>query len=47
VIAKLYLYDVWLVDRLYRIVAFTVLGALLLVASWIYSRWDKGARPNS
>ncbi len=30
VIAKLYLYDVWLLGRLYRTIAFVALGALLL-----------------
>jgi uncharacterized membrane protein len=38
VVAKLYLYDVWLLVRLYRIVAFGVLGALLLLTSYVYSR---------
>lgn len=38
VIAKLYLWDVWFLDRLYRMSAFGALGILLLAASWIYSR---------
>jgi hypothetical protein len=38
VVAKLYLYDVWLLVRLYRIVAFGALGALLLLTSYVYSR---------
>lgn len=38
VIAKLYLWDVWFLDRLYRMTAFGGLGVLLLAASWIYSR---------
>jgi uncharacterized membrane protein len=38
VIAKLYLYDVWLLVRIYRIAAFGVLGALLLLTSYVYSR---------
>jgi uncharacterized membrane protein len=38
VIAKLYLYDVWLLVRIYRIVAFGALGALLLLTSYVYSR---------
>jgi len=37
VVAKLYLYDVWLLVRLYRIVAFGALGALLLLTSYVYS----------
>ncbi len=39
VVLKLYLYDVWLLDRLYRISAFVALGILLLAASYLYSRW--------
>ena len=54
VIAKLYLYDVWLLVRIYRIVAFGALGALLLLTSYVYSRnrasienwWnERNARP--
>ncbi|MCW5976809.1 MAG: DUF2339 domain-containing protein [Bryobacteraceae bacterium] len=39
VVLKLYLYDVWLLGRFYRIWAFAVLGALLLAVSFIYSRY--------
>ena len=45
VIAKLYLIDVWVLARIYRITAFVGLGALLLVASYIYSRSDKRTTP--
>src|SRR3981189_1998834 len=38
VVAKLYLYDVWLLVRIYRIAAFGILGALLLLTSYVYSR---------
>jgi uncharacterized membrane protein len=38
VVAKLYVWDVWSLDRVYRITAFLGLGGLLLFASWIYSR---------
>jgi uncharacterized membrane protein len=38
VITKLYLWDVWFLERLYRMTAFAGLGVLLLAASWIYSR---------
>jgi len=38
VVAKLYLYDVWLLNHIYRISAFVALGLLLLTASYIYSR---------
>jgi uncharacterized membrane protein len=38
VVAKLYLYDVWLLVRIYRIAAFGALGALLLLTSYVSSR---------
>lgn len=38
VVAKLYLYDIWLLARFYRISAFVALGIILLAASYIYSR---------
>jgi uncharacterized membrane protein len=38
VILKLYFSDIWLLARVYRIAAFTGLGALLLVTSYLYSR---------
>jgi uncharacterized membrane protein len=39
VVLKLYLYDIWQLDRFYRISAFVALGVLLLAASYLYSRW--------
>lgn len=39
VIAKLYLYDVWQLTRFYRTSIFVALGVLLLVASYVYSRF--------
>ncbi|MDO8585951.1 MAG: DUF2339 domain-containing protein [Armatimonadota bacterium] len=36
VIVKAFLNDVWLLERLYRIIAFVGLGALLLLASYVY-----------
>ena len=39
VVAKLYLYDVWLLVRIYRIAAFGLLGGLLLITSYLYSRY--------
>jgi uncharacterized membrane protein len=39
VVVKLYLYDVWLLVRIYRIAAFAALGALLLITSYLYSRY--------
>ena len=38
VIAKLYLYDIWQLNYTARITAFVVLGILLLLASFLYSR---------
>jgi uncharacterized membrane protein len=50
VVVKLYLYDVWLLELVYRMAAFAGLGALLLLMSYLYSRhrvtieswWRKG-----
>ena len=39
VILKLYLYDVWNLATIYRVVAFGALGALLLLTSFLYSRF--------
>jgi hypothetical protein len=39
VVAKLYLYDVWQLGLFYRMAAFAALGVLLLVMSYVYSRW--------
>ena len=39
VIAKLYLLDVWSLSRGFRITAFLALGALLLLVSYLYSRF--------
>jgi uncharacterized membrane protein len=38
VVAKLYLVDVWVLGRLFRIAAFLALGVLLLALSYLYSR---------
>jgi len=38
VVAKLYLVDVWVLGRLFRITAFLALGMLLLALSYLYSR---------
>jgi hypothetical protein len=38
VVLKLYLYDVWLLGAFYRMAAFAILGAMLLVMSYLYSR---------
>lgn len=39
VLLKLYFYDVWRLQRIYRVLAFAVLGALLLASSFLYSRY--------
>jgi len=38
VVAKLYASDVWQLGRPFRIAAFLVLGAVLLLVSYVYSR---------
>ena len=39
VVGKLYLYDVWLLGQFCRMAAFAILGVLLLVMSYFYSRF--------
>lgn len=39
VIAKLYVFDVWQLERVYQIIAFVILGLLLLSTSFLYSRF--------
>jgi uncharacterized membrane protein len=39
VILKLYLYDIWLLERIYRMIAFIALGGILLGGSYLYSRF--------
>ena len=38
VVLKLYLYDIWQLRLLHRVIAFAALGALLLAMSFLYSR---------
>ena len=38
VVLKLYLYDVWLLGAFYRMAAFAILGVMLLLMSYLYSR---------
>jgi uncharacterized membrane protein len=38
VVLKLYLFDVWLLGQFYRMAAFAILGLLLLLMSYFYSR---------
>jgi uncharacterized membrane protein len=39
VVAKLYLSDIWQLSRIFRITAFLALGVLLLLVSYLYSRF--------
>ena len=41
VIVKLYLFDVWQLERIYRISAFVALGVLLIGTSFLYSRFRR------
>jgi len=38
-VLKLYLYDEWQLQKLFRVVAFSVLGVVLLATSYLYSRY--------
>jgi len=40
----LFLFDVWRLDTLYRIVSFLVLGVVLLILSFVYSRFAETFR---
>ena len=44
VVVKLYLFDVWLLNALFRILAFGVLGSMLLATSFLYSRLKNTVR---
>jgi len=44
VVLKLYLYDVWLLGSFYRMAAFAILGVMLLVMSYLYSRRSASSR---
>ena len=39
VVLKLYLYDVWEASRIFKMAAFVSLGILLLLTSYLYSRF--------
>ena len=43
-IVKVFVYDVWVLERLYRIIAFVGLGVLLLVSAYLYQRYSKAIR---
>jgi uncharacterized membrane protein len=43
-IVKVFVYDVWVLERLYRIIAFVGLGVLLLVSAYLYQRYSQAIR---
>ena len=43
-IAKVFAYDVFILERVYRIVAFIGLGALLVLGGYVYQRFGKTIR---
>ena len=43
-IAKVFVYDVFILERVYRILAFTGLGALLVLGGYVYQRFGKTLR---
>jgi uncharacterized membrane protein len=43
-VAKVFVYDVWAMDQVYRVVAFVGLGVLLLVGGYLYQRYSLAIR---
>jgi len=43
-IVKVFVYDVWVLERVYRIIAFVGLGVLLLISAYLYQRYSKAIR---
>jgi len=43
-IVKVFIYDVWVLEQVYRIVAFVGLGILLIVSAYLYNRYSKVIR---
>jgi uncharacterized membrane protein len=43
-IVKVFVYDVWVLERVYRIIAFVGLGVLLLVSAYLYQRYSQAIR---
>ena len=41
IVLKLYLYDVWMMDNISRIISFIVLGLLIIIGSFTYQRFKK------
>jgi uncharacterized membrane protein len=43
-LGRLFLFDVWRFDTIYRIVSFLVLGGVLLGLSFVYNRFGEAMR---
>jgi len=43
-VGKVFIYDVWALETIYRIVAFVGLGLLLLASAYLYQRYSKAIR---
>jgi len=43
-ILKVFIYDVWVLEQVYRIAAFVGLGLLLIVSAYLYNRYSKSIR---
>jgi uncharacterized membrane protein len=43
-IGKVFIYDVWALETIYRIIAFVGLGLLLLASAYLYQRYSKAIR---
>ena len=43
-ILKVFIYDVWVLEKIYRIIAFVGLGLLLIVSGYLYQRYSKAIR---
>lgn len=43
-IGKVFIYDVWALETIYRIIAFVGLGLLLLISAYLYQRYSKAIR---
>ena len=43
-IVKVFVYDVFTLEQVYRIIAFIGLGVLLLISAYLYHRYSKSIR---
>jgi uncharacterized membrane protein len=43
-IVKVFVYDVFALDQVYRIIAFVGLGVLLLISGFLYQRYSKAIK---